>query len=70
MEIEYREPRVTFIKLGDQTIRRIISYTGTFLFLQYSYIRLSQLIGIYMSIFPSVYSLKSDFQFIRKVTLT
>ena len=28
MEIEYREPRISFIKLGDETIRKIISYTG------------------------------------------
>lgn len=27
MKVEYREPRITYIKLGDKTIREIISYT-------------------------------------------
>ena len=28
MKIEYREPRISFIELGDETIKKIISYTG------------------------------------------
>ena len=27
MKIEYREPRISFIELGDETIKKIISYT-------------------------------------------
>lgn len=28
MEIKYRESRISFIELGDETIKKIISYTG------------------------------------------